>query len=68
MEQFSSDDKKIVDLLAKIKSSKVAYLLNLLTSYRQNYFKDVYRIASGMDLGAGTKQRRRADDNTAETW
>jgi len=53
--EFGPEEKKIVDLLAKLKKNEGNYPGNLLESRRQAYLSQIASIGAGVGIGAGIK-------------
>lgn len=49
------NDKKVIDLLSKLKNSDGAYPSDILTARRQGYLRQVANIGLGIGVGAGLK-------------
>jgi hypothetical protein len=53
--ELNPEDKKVVDLLSKLKSSNGAYPSDILAARRQAYLKQVANVGLGIGIGTGLK-------------
>jgi len=54
--EITPDDKKIVDLLSKLKKSNGSYPSDLLASRRQQYVRQIANVGMGIGIGMGIRK------------
>ncbi len=59
------EDKKVVDLLSKLKSSNGAYPADMLSARRNQYLRQVANVGLGLGVGAGIKHSIKSGGNGA---
>jgi len=64
MELDPDDNKKVIDLLSKLKNTGGAYPSDILASRRQNYLKQVANIGLGIGVGAGLKNAAKGGNSS----
>ena len=53
--ELNPDDKKVIDLLSKLKNTNGGYPSDILAARRQAYLKQVANVGLGIGVGAGIK-------------
>jgi hypothetical protein len=61
------EDKKVLDLLTKLKSSNGGYPSEMLSTRRNQYIRQVANVGLGLGLGAGLKHTLRGGGSSAGT-
>ena len=61
--ELTSNDKKVVDLLSKLKNSNGVYPSDILAARRQTYLKQVANIGLGIGVSAGLKNAAKSSSN-----
>jgi hypothetical protein len=63
--ELTPNDKKVVDLLSKLKNSNGAYPSDILAARRQTYLRQVANIGLGIGVSAGLKNAGKGSSNGA---
>jgi hypothetical protein len=61
------DDKRVIDLLSKLKNSSGAYPSDILAARREVYLKQVANVGLGIGIGAGIKNFLKGSGNSTGT-
>jgi len=65
--ELNPDDKKVIDLLSKLKDSNGAYPSDIFAARREAYLKQVANAGLGLGIGAGIKNILKGSSNNAGT-